>query len=72
MPEEISKIFKYAPLRAEIFGVCRLLIIVNRTDCGSKPIRSISPTSGKVRFANRDFLMDLLFTTVHRGCFTNS
>ena len=35
MPEEISKIFKYAPSRAEIFGVCRLLIIVNRTDCGT-------------------------------------
>lgn len=55
MSEEISKIFEYAPSRAEIYGVCRLLIIFNRTDCGSKPIRCISPTSGKVRFANRDF-----------------
>ena len=55
MPEEISKIFKYTPSRAEIYAVWRLLIIFNRTDCGSKPVRCISPISGKVRFANRDF-----------------
>lgn len=59
---------KKGDLDKELFKACRNLDLagvknaiekganVNAIDdCGSKSIRCISPTSGKVRFANRDF-----------------